>query len=80
MTQLPDRPPFSDSATFCAMHAVDGSTCGGPHTVVRTDLGDEILAPGETPVGTPVSEMTPEEQQAHMEAEAAARRDNTDPA
>jgi hypothetical protein len=69
-------PQFSDQPSFCAMHAVSGAVCGGPHRVVRTDLGDEVLAPSESPVGTPISEMSEEEQQKVMEAEANAQRDD----
>lgn len=79
MSNVPP-PQFSDNPKWCQIHAVSGYTCGGPHVVVRTDLGDEMLSPAENPVGTPISEMSEDERKKHMEAEANAQRDDSNPA
>jgi hypothetical protein len=73
---MPNLPPFSDVDT-CPIHKVANITCGGPHRVLRTTLGDEMLAPGEKPLGTPIADLSEQEQQAHMEAEANAQRDDS---
>lgn len=52
MPQLPDLPE-PESRPFCMHHAVDAEVCGGPHRVVLTDLGYELLGPDEEPQGTP---------------------------
>lgn len=61
----------------CPIHAVLNEVCGGPHLYVMTDVGNELLGPGDKPVGTPISEMSPEDQAAHDEAvrEATPRDD-----
>lgn len=38
---------------ICPIHPVENEVCGGPHRIVVTDLGEEVLAPSETPIGTP---------------------------
>lgn len=38
---------------YCDIHSVLAAVCGGPHYVVHTDVGYEVLAPGEAPVGIP---------------------------
>lgn len=40
----------------CDLHEVDAEICGGPHRIVLTDLGREVLAPNEEPQGTPKEE------------------------
>jgi hypothetical protein len=42
--------------------------CGGPHVTVLTDLGEEVIKEGESPIGTPVSEMSPADQEATRKA------------
>lgn len=51
MTLAPLPPP--PEPTICDIHDVDARVCGGPHRVVLTDLGREVLAPSEAPIGTP---------------------------
>lgn len=43
----------------CTIHLVNVSVCGGPHRIVRTELGDELLGPNESPVGTPTAVVSP---------------------
>ena len=73
--QIPPA-PFSDDGGVCPIDKCPNSVCGGPHRVVRTDIGDELLKPDQSPIGTPIADMTEAEQQAHMEAEANAQRDD----
>lgn len=75
VSQIPPGPEFSD-VEMCPFDKCPITVCGGPHVVVRTDIGDEIVGPGQTPLGTPVSEMSEAERIAHMEAEANAQRDD----
>jgi hypothetical protein len=42
-----------DEDPDCPVHPTNISICGGPHRVVQTDLGAEVLAPSEGPIGTP---------------------------
>jgi hypothetical protein len=49
--ELPEL-PAEEPEPFCMHHAIDARICGGPHRVVFTDLGYEVLAPGEEPQGT----------------------------
>jgi hypothetical protein len=53
MGQLPDLPQPEPPAQ-CTLHGVLAEVCGGPHRVVTTDLGDEVLAPDEAPLGKPL--------------------------
>lgn len=48
---MPDL-PAPEPKPYCSIHSVDAEVCGGPHRVVYTDLGNEVLAPGEEPEGT----------------------------
>lgn len=45
-TRGPDENPT------CPIHETENNICGGPHRVVRTDLGDEVLAPSQEPIGS----------------------------
>lgn len=37
---------------ICDFHGIMNVECGGPHRVVHTELGDEVLGPTEEPIGT----------------------------
>ena len=69
-------PPGSQPKDTCPYDGCPNEICGGPHVVIKTDLGDEVVKYGEKPVGTPLTEMSEAERQAHMEAEANAQRDS----
>lgn len=75
MGNLPDMPPIS-AENGCPLHTVLNIVCGGPHRVVRTDLGDEVLAPSETPIGTPANEV--QEEFESERAVAAASEEELD--
>lgn len=55
MPQLPDL-PAAVLPVECPIHGVLIEICGGPHRVVVTDLGNEVLGPDEHPIGNPKSE------------------------
>lgn len=55
MPQLGDLPE-TPLPVVCSQHDCLAEICGGPHRVVRTDLGDEILAPSEGPIGEPLDQ------------------------
>jgi hypothetical protein len=44
--------------TTCFYHNTANENCSGPHRAIRTDHRPplEILAPGQTPIGTPVDQ------------------------
>jgi hypothetical protein len=48
-------------ARWCEVDHCPASMCLGPHREVVTDLGTEILAPGQQPVGKPVAPTTGEQ-------------------
>jgi hypothetical protein len=41
---------------ICDFHGIMNVECGGPHRVVPTELGDEVLAPSQEPIGTPLED------------------------
>lgn len=45
MTQPPN------DRSICQFHGILNVECGGPHRVVHTNLGDEVLAPSQEPIG-----------------------------
>lgn len=45
----PQTEPFPEP--YCEHHSVDAAVCGGPHRVILTSVGYEVLAPGEEPIG-----------------------------
>lgn len=53
---------------MCDVHEVANQICGGPHRYVETDLGDELLAPGEIPKGRLISAMSKADKAEHKKA------------
>lgn len=45
--------------TWCAVDRCPAVICGGPHRVVRTTLGQELLRLDQDPLGEPVDPLAP---------------------